>query len=100
MRTGWTLAIILAVGAASLAAQQATFRSRGDAVLVDVSVLDGHKVVPGLQVDDFELLDNNVPQTIADASVDALPIDASILLDVSGSANAVFGTSLTAAAAR
>ena len=69
--------------AATLAAQQATFRSGTDAVTVDVSVRDGSKVIAGLRAADFELLDNGVPQDVADVSYGRLPIDVTLVLDVS-----------------
>lgn len=79
---------ILAV-AALLFAQQATFRSGTDAVAVDVSVRDGSKVITGLQAADFELLDNGVPQQVADVSYGTLPIDVTLVLDVSFSVTGV-----------
>lgn len=73
---------ILAI-AGLLFGQQATFRSGTDAVAVDVSVRDGAKVVTGLGPADFELLDNGVPQQVADVSYGRLPIDVTLVLDVS-----------------
>jgi VWFA-related protein len=66
-----------------LLAQVTTFRSGTDAVSVDVSVRDGSKIVNGLRAVDFELLDNGVPQEIADVSYGKLPIDVTLVLDVS-----------------
>jgi hypothetical protein len=41
-----------------------TFRSRNDGVRLDVIVTDGGRSVPDLTSEDFEVLDNSVPQTI------------------------------------
>jgi len=41
--------------------------------------------VTGLKASDFELLDNGVPQQISDISYERLPIDLTIVLDVSAS---------------
>jgi VWFA-related protein len=71
------------IAACVLLAQAATFRSGTDAVTVDVSVRDGAKVVNGLRAADFEVLDNGVPQEVADASYGTLPIDVTLVLDVS-----------------
>ena len=65
--------------------QAPTFRSRADAVAVDVSVRDGSKVLANLTVDDFEVLDNDVPQQVHDVSFGKVPIDVTIVLDVSQS---------------
>jgi len=39
----------------------------------------------GLKISDFELLDNSVPQEISDLSYERLPIDVTVVLDVSAS---------------
>ena len=62
-----------------------TFRSRSTMVSVDVSVRSGNKPVPGLAPTDFLLTDNGVPQTIELVDVDAVPVDISLVVDVSGS---------------
>jgi hypothetical protein len=61
------------------------FRSGANVVLVDVLVRRGGVVVRGLTKDDFEVLDNGVPQEIDDVLAEQLPIDLTILLDTSGS---------------
>jgi VWFA-related protein len=70
-------------------AQQATFRANVDLVTVDVSVRAGKRAVTGLTAADFEILDNNVAQEIADLSYEKLPIDVTVGLDVSQSVNGV-----------
>ena len=68
------------------AQQQApTFRTRADVVAVDVSVRDGSRVLTNLTAADFEVLDNDVPQQVTDVSFGKVPIDVTILLDVSQS---------------
>lgn len=61
------------------------FRTAVDGVSVSVSVRQGNQPVTGLTVDDFELTDNGVVQQIASLSFETLPIDVTLLLDVSTS---------------
>jgi VWFA-related protein len=82
------IAAASAIALAALAvprAQQPVFRTAVDTVIVDVAVLDGRRPVSGLAAADFEVLDNGVPQTVIDASYETVPIDVTLLLDVSGS---------------
>jgi len=65
--------------------QDPVFRSFVDGVSVSVSVLEGTRPVTGLTADDFELTDNGVVQQIATLSFETLPIDVTLLLDVSSS---------------
>lgn len=65
--------------------QEAVFRTSVDGVSVNVSVRQGNRPVVGLTVKDFELTDKGVPQQIASLSFEQLPIDVTLLLDVSGS---------------
>jgi VWFA-related protein len=65
--------------------QAPTFRSRADAVAVDVSVREGARVLTNLTAADFEVLDNDVPQQVHDVSFGKVPIDVTIVLDVSQS---------------
>jgi VWFA-related protein len=66
------------------------FRALAEGVVVDVSVMSGRRPVGGLGAKDFELYDNGVRQTIDDASVSTMPMDMTILLDLSGSVAGVF----------
>jgi Ca-activated chloride channel family protein len=61
------------------------FRAGADAVSVDASVQRGGRPVGGLTPVDFELLDNGVPQEITEVAYEKLPIDVTLLLDVSAS---------------
>jgi VWFA-related protein len=74
-------------GAAQTPAQPPqTFRTGTDVVMVDVSVRDGARAVPGLGVEDFVLTDNGVRQKIASVEPTAVPIDLTLVVDVSGNA--------------
>jgi VWFA-related protein len=73
--------------------QQPTFRTRADVVAVDVSVRDGSRVVSNLKAEDFEVYDNDVLQQVTDVSYGKVPIDVTVILDVSQS---VTGQTLTA----
>lgn len=77
------VAFALAVNAA--AQQQPVFRGGVEGVSVTVSVRKGNTAVTGLTSRDFELSDNGVPQRIDAFTVEALPIDVTLLLHVSKS---------------
>jgi VWFA-related protein len=61
------------------------FRTGADVVSVDASVQHERKPVTGLTAADFELLDNGVAQEVTDVAYEKLPIDVTLLLDVSAS---------------
>jgi Ca-activated chloride channel family protein len=65
--------------------QPPVFRASADVVSVDAAVQRDRRPVTGLKPADFELLDNGVPQEISDVSYERLPIDVTLLLDVSAS---------------
>ncbi|HUF23407.1 MAG TPA: VWA domain-containing protein [Vicinamibacterales bacterium] len=89
--------LMVGLAAAVLLAQQATFRSGVDAVTVDVSVRRGTRVVTGLGVADFEVLDNGVPQQVTSVSYGKLPIDVTLALDTSFSVSGALLERLRAA---
>ena len=64
---------------------QQVFRSGVDGVVIPVSVRSGNKPVTGLIAADFELRDNGVQQDIRDAIAEKMPIDLTVLLDLSSS---------------
>jgi VWFA-related protein len=66
-------------------AQQSTFRAFADAVSVDVSVKTGRVPVAGLTTADFEVRDNGVAQQLDAVSIEAVPIDVTLAVDLSGS---------------
>ena len=63
----------------------AVFRAGADVVSVDTSVQRDRRPVTGLKAADFDLLDNGVPQEITEVVYERLPIDVTLLLDVSAS---------------
>jgi VWFA-related protein len=65
--------------------QVPVFRAGADVVAVEASVRRERRPITGLTAADFELLDNGVPQQISDISYEKLPIDVTVLLDVSAS---------------
>jgi Ca-activated chloride channel homolog len=93
MGPGSAATLVVAVMAASLAGQapqsgneQApVFRASADVVSVDAAVQRDRRPLVGLKPADFELLDNGVSQEISDVSYERLPIDVTLLLDVSAS---------------
>ena len=82
------LAAALSAMPAGAVAQQEprpTFRAGADVVAIEASVWRDKRPVTGLKTSDFELLDNGVPQQISDLSYERLPIDVTVVLDVSAS---------------
>jgi VWFA-related protein len=61
------------------------FSSKIEAVRVDVLVTDGSKPVVGLGREDFEILDNGVPQAVDLVSFDEVPLNVILALDMSDS---------------
>jgi VWFA-related protein len=61
------------------------FRSGVELVRVDALVAREGGIVKGLKPSDFELRDNGVVQEVASASLEQIPIDALLVLDLSGS---------------
>ena len=97
------LAVIVVPTVAWLAAQgpppspSQTFRTSTDIVMVDVSVMRENKPVTGLTAADFELRDNGVRQQVETVETTAVPIDLSIVVDVSGNPDRPFRTPPTIA---
>jgi len=83
----WPVAVVLCalVFSASASGQRVTFSSRRDEVHVDVLVTDHGKLVRNLKASDFEVFDNGVRQDVDLATVEVLPINAIVTLDLSGS---------------
>lgn len=67
------------------ATNQQTYRARTAVVSVNVSVRQGNKPVEGLRAEDFIVTDNGVRQTVDTVSYEAVPIDVSLVVDMSGS---------------
>jgi VWFA-related protein len=79
----------------SATTQDSAFRIAAEAVVVDVAVYRGSTPVTDLTAADFEVLDAGVPQTIADLSRETLPIDATLVIDLSQSVRASLLEALT-----
>src|SRR3954469_22706107 len=83
---GWlTAAFILGVSVA-LGAQQPTFRSGTQTVPLYITVTDSAgRLVPELQKENFQILDNQQPQEITLFDNTVRPITVVLMLDTSGS---------------
>lgn len=82
------LLVTLLAGASQAGAQEpaATFKSGVDLVTVSAVVRDKDgRLVPSLQVQDFQLLDSGEPRTIAHFRAEETPVSIAVLFDVSGS---------------
>ena len=82
------------------ASQRPTFSSSVDTVRVDVSVREGGQAVRGLTGNDFEVVDNGVPQQITFIGLEATPLNVVLVLDMSGSVKGTRLDQLRAAGAR
>ncbi len=97
--TSLTFACVVVVLGSPLSslAQAPVFRSSVDVVRVDALALDGRRPVAGLRAEEFEVLDNGVPQRVA-VSPSSEGVNVVLLLDVSGSVVGERFTHLVAAA--
>lgn len=83
MRSG--VAALALVAVTTLAAQERVFRSGVDGVTIAVSVRSGNKPVAGLTAADFALTDNGVAQAVTTIAAGHVPLDLTLLLDLSSS---------------
>ena len=67
--------------------QPAVFRSGASMVAVSVTVLDGRKLVSGLNQQDFEIYEDGVQQQVQFFESRSVPLDVILLLDTSSSMN-------------
>ena len=81
----WTVVLLVVAGAIALEAQRPVFRAEAAGISITVSVRSGGKAVAGLTAKDFTITDNGAPQKVSSVSVESLPIDLTLLLDLSGS---------------
>lgn len=58
------------------------FRATTSVVSVDAAVLNGRRPVEGLTVADFEVRDNGIAQAVESVSLDGLPLDVTVVLDL------------------
>lgn len=91
-----TVALLL-LYAPSAALQKVTFRSTTEAVRVDVLVTEEGQPVRGLIRDDFQVLDNGVPQQVTLISSEQLSLNVVLALDASASVTGERLTHLQAA---
>lgn len=90
MKSAGLFAIALVAVPLSLRSpQQPVFRSAATAVEVDVRVRDKDRPVTSLTISDFEVRDNGVVQHVDEVSVADLPVDVTLVLDSSGSAESI-----------
>jgi Ca-activated chloride channel homolog len=86
------LALPFCLSVAMVAAQQPTFKSGTQVVSVFTTVTDAQKrLVPDLVQDDFEVLDNEKPQSLIFFENKVQPISVVVMLDTSGSMTLTLG---------
>jgi Ca-activated chloride channel homolog len=88
MRSGLTAALLLCVGL-TLGGQEPTFKSGTRVVPVIATVTDGTgRLVPGLEKEDFTILDNGKPQEVSLFLSETTPFTVVVMLDYSASMTA------------
>ena len=81
--------VLIAVTVSGVVGQEPTFRSSTRIVPVVATVIDAEgRFVPGLEQDQFTILDNGMPQDITFFQNDILPFTAVVMLDYSASMTA------------
>jgi len=80
-----SIVLLLVASVAPVWTQNPTFASRIEAVRVDVLVSDRGQPVRGLGPEDFEILDNGVPQQVDLVSFEQIPLNVILALDMSDS---------------
>jgi hypothetical protein len=80
-----------------MVAGKQVFRAGTNGVLVDVAVFNGNQPVADLTKGDFEVTDNGIRQVVVDASIEQLPVDVSLVIDLSASISPSQLDDLTAA---
>jgi VWFA-related protein len=81
-------ALLTIAAGTGVLAQAPSFSSQVEAVRVDVLVTENGRLVPGLDPGDFEVFDNGVPQKVDLASLEEIPLNVVLALDMSGSLSA------------
>jgi Ca-activated chloride channel family protein len=79
------LLVVVAGGLFVGSPPQEPFRSRAEAVRVDVLVTTGNKPVKGLGANAFEVLDSGVVQRVEQIEVERLPLNLVLVFDTSAS---------------
>jgi Ca-activated chloride channel family protein len=95
-RRAWATTLAAALLSGVLSAQ--VFRTGVDTVLLTITVVDGQNhPVTGLTEKDFQVYEDNVPQTIGFFALERQPIALSLLIDSSSSMEEKLGVAQTAA---
>ena len=81
-------ALLLGAGIQGMA-QQPVFRAGATLVTASVSVKRGNRPVSGLTAPDIIVTDNGVPQTVERVSFEEVPIDVTVVIDLSGSTSSI-----------
>jgi Ca-activated chloride channel homolog len=79
-------AVFMMAGAMATATQETVFTVKAEEVRVDVLVTENGKPLRGLSADDFEILDNGVPQAVNYATLQTqAPLSTTLVFDMSRS---------------
>lgn len=88
---GLLVVLLLAAGAAVTGQQRPVFRTSADLVTIDVAVRSRNTPVAGLKAEEFVVTDNGVRQQVEMLDATSLPIDLTVVLDISGSMMTLVG---------
>ena len=89
LRTAVAIVITVTTSALLVQAQEPSFRSGSDLVIVPATVTDRTgRFVRGLTAADFEILEDDAARPIVQFSANRVPVSVIILLDISGSMSA------------
>jgi Ca-activated chloride channel family protein len=91
------LLLVAASPASVPAGDQTVFRAEVNSVAVTVSVLRNGRPVPSLTARDFEVFDAGTLQEVSDLSYERMPIDITLVVDLSGSITKTVLETLTGA---
>ena len=79
------ITVVALLSAVATLAGQEVFRSGVDGITITVSVRSNNRAVPGLTAPDFVLTDNGIEQELSTIAAEKVPLDLTLLLDLSAS---------------
>lgn len=78
------LAVVTSLVVSAQEAQRPVYQASSDLVAIDVAVVSSGHSVTGLTAADFTIADNGKPQRVERVDAAAMPLDVTLILDVSG----------------
>jgi hypothetical protein len=94
------IATMLVAAPVVLTARQGAYRAATDVVEISAAVTVGRRPASGLAAEDFEVIDNGVRQHVLSVASESVPIDVTLVLDVSGSVDRMLQDAIKQAVVR